>query len=488
MSDTALESGSSDEAPDAPSSGDAVVVVAGASGFIGQALGPSLEAHFEPLALSRSHREPGGGYRACRQVDLFSMSAASAALQGADYAVYLVHSMMPAARLVQGDFEDLDVLCADNFARAAAEVGVKHIAYVGGLLPSADELSDHLRSREEVERALGGTGVPVTTLRCGLVVGSKGSSYQLMSRLVRRLPLMVCPSWTQTRMHPVALKDVVRAVVQVLRDEPKTSRVYDLGAPNSVNYQELMAKTAASFGLKRHFISVPLLSPQLSRLWVTLTTGAPKALVAPLVESLRHEMLARPDHRFPESEEATTIEVMLQEAAEEQGEEVIVPRAFRASPPTKGPSTVCSVQRMVTPPGRDTRWVADEYFRWLGKVMRGLIRISKSEDGQEIQFIFRLTGQPLLGLRRLSSRSTHDREVMLVTEGLLARQSERGRLEFRHVLGDTTLIAALHDFVPRLPWWIYRLTQGIFHRWVMERFGAHLKRLHKSAQREVDTP
>ena len=465
-----------------------VVVVAGASGFIGQALGPSLSAHFEPLALSRSVREPGGGYRECRQVDLFSLSAASAALQGADYAVYLVHSMMPAARLVQGDFEDLDVLCADNFARAAAEVGVKHIAYVGGLLPNVDELSVHLRSREEVERALGATGIPVTTLRCGLVVGSKGSSYQLMSRLVRRLPLMVCPSWTQTRMHPVALTDVVRALVHVIRERGDGAQVFDLGASESVNYQELMAKTAASFGLKRHFISVPLLSPKLSRLWVTLTTGAPKALVAPLVESLRHEMLARDTHRFPDEVAPTSIDVMLKEAAEEQGREVIVPRAFRPTPPVKGPSTVCSVQRMVTPPGCDTRWVADEYFRWLGKVMRGLIKISKSNDGQEIQFIFRLTGQPLLGLRRLSWRSTHDREVMLVTEGLLARRSERGRLEFRHVLGDTTLIAALHDFVPRLPWWIYRLTQGIFHRWVMERFGAHLKRLSTLHTSEHTTP
>lgn len=461
-----------------------VVVVAGASGFIGQALGPKLGESFHAISLSRSPREPGGGYRACRQADLFSLSGATQALKGADYAVYLVHSMMPAARLVQGHFEDLDVLCADNFARAAAEVGVRHIVYVGGLLPSGDALSEHLRSRQEVERALAATGIPVTTLRCGLVVGAKGSSYQLLARLVRRLPMMVCPSWTKTRMQPVALGDVVDAITQVLADPSEESRVYDLGSPEALSYKDLMAATATSFGLKRRFISVPFLSPGLSRLWVTLTTGAPKALVAPLIQSLRHEMLARPEARLPTDRSPTTITEMLRNAAVEQGDEAIVPRAFKAARPPKGPSTVCSVQRMVTPQRRDTRWVADEYFGWLARRMRGLIRIARSDDGQEIQFIFRLTGHPLLGLRRLATRSTHDREVMLVTEGLLARSTERGRLEFRQVLGDTTLIAGLHDFVPRLPWWIYRLTQGTFHRWVMIRFARHLKRLSERSQRE----
>ena len=460
-----------------PTSPLPVVAVAGASGFIGQALGPSLAHHFSPIALSRSAREPGGGYTGCRQADLFSLSGATRALEGAEYAVYLVHSMMPAARLVQGHFEDLDVLCADNFARAAAAAGVRHIVYVGGLLPTTDALSEHLRSRQEMERALGATGIPVTTLRCGMVVGAKGSSYQLLARLVRRLPVMVCPSWTKTRMQPVALSDVVGAITQVLATPAAESQVFDLGSPEALSYQELMGATAASFGLTRRFLSVPFLSPKLSRLWVTLTTGAPKALVAPLIQSLHHEMLARPTARLPGEAPATNITDMLASAAHEQGTQSIVPHAFRAARRSKGPSTVCSVQRMVTPKGMDTRWVATEYFRWLAHRIRALVRITTSDDGADVQFTLRLTGHQLLGLRRLPGRSAADREVLLVTEGLLARESERGRLEFRYVLGDRTLIAALHDFVPRLPWWVYRLTQGTIHRWVMKSFARHLARL-----------
>ena len=106
------------------------------------------------------------------------MRQTEAALDGADLAIYLVHSMMPSARLVQGHFEDLDLLCADNFARAAALHGVKQIVYLGGLLPESTQLSAHLRSRAEVEDALGSTGVPVTCLRAGLIVGASGSLFK----------------------------------------------------------------------------------------------------------------------------------------------------------------------------------------------------------------------------------------------------------------------------------------------------------------------
>ena len=111
------------------------VVIAGASGFVGRALAPILSESFHVIGLSRSKREPGAGFDEYRSCDLFSLKEAEHALKGVEYAVYLVHNMMPTARLTQGSFADLDVVCADNFARAAASAGVKHIVFLGGLLP-----------------------------------------------------------------------------------------------------------------------------------------------------------------------------------------------------------------------------------------------------------------------------------------------------------------------------------------------------------------
>ena len=120
------------------------VAVAGATGFVGRALLPALAERHAVLALGRGVTEepepsgaapkPGIRWRRC---DLFSLHETEKALEGVAVAYYLVHSMMPTSRLTQGDFEDLDLLLADNFGRAAASAGVKRIVYLGGLMPEA---------------------------------------------------------------------------------------------------------------------------------------------------------------------------------------------------------------------------------------------------------------------------------------------------------------------------------------------------------------
>jgi uncharacterized protein YbjT (DUF2867 family) len=462
-----------------------VVAIAGASGFVGQALGPLLSQRYRLRGLSRSDRSPSNGYEEFRQVDLFSLRATEAGLEGADLGIYLVHSMLPAARLVQGDFQDLDVLCAHNFALAAKRYNLKQIVYVGGLIPDVEHLSEHLESRLEVERVLASTGVPVTTIRAGMVVGANGSSYQLLARLVRRLPVMAVPSWTQTRMQPVAIGDLVQALDTILGAPEWLNRIVDIGAPTAVSYEELMAKTARSYGLNRRFIRVPLMSPKLSRLWVSMTTGAPKALVAPLIESLAHPMLARTDPQFRLPQRASTsVDEMLEKAVETDKKASREPRAFRSQRNSKQRSLVCSVQRMTLPEGRDAAWAAAEYFRWLPKAFKGLVRVGMSATGpKEITFCLQPTSQELLGLRLLEERSSPQRQVLTVTHGLLARPGKRSRLEFRQVLDGRTLIAGVHDFEPRLPWWLYRCTQGVFHKWTMNRFGRHLARLASRQER-----
>ena len=152
------------------------VAIAGAGGFVGAALTARLVADgVRVIALGRAAPAPSGPGDAMierRQADLFSLLQVELALAGADVGVYLVHSMMPAAQLTQGRFDDLDIVLADNFARAARAQGLKRIVYLGGLIPtSRHDLSRHLESRLEVERVLGSTGIPVTTLRAGLIVG-----------------------------------------------------------------------------------------------------------------------------------------------------------------------------------------------------------------------------------------------------------------------------------------------------------------------------
>jgi len=277
-------------------------------------------------------------------------------------------------------------------------------------------------------------------------------------------------------MQPVSLGEVVASIEELLDEEGTGTQCFDLGTDESLSYLDLMQMVARSLGLSRRFIPVPFLSPRLSRLWVCLTTGAPAALVSPLVESLEHEMVVRPAFHFrPRESHRRNVEEMLQEAFLEEGDRSDSPRAFlKTSGSPSEESKVSSVQRLHPPRGSDARWLASTYTAWLSTVMRGLIQIDSVQSTGEVRFMLGSTNHKLLGLQPLEERSQADRQVFRVTSGLLARRTERGRLEFRQVLGGTAAIAALQDFVPRLPWWLYRLTQGTFHGWVMNRFRAHV--------------
>ncbi len=454
------------------------VVIAGATGFIGSALAPRLCERYRLIGLSRSAGLQLAGVETVRQVDLFSRKNTEAALKGADIAVYLVHSMMPSARLVQAHFSDLDLLCADNFARAARSQGVRHIVYVSGLIPQQAELSEHLRSRLEVEHVLAGYGVPVTTLRAGIVVGAGGSSFQILSRLVHRLPMMVCPSWTGTKTQAVHLDGLLAVLEAVIDEAAPVTHTYDVAGTRSISYQELMSTMARVLNVRRLMLPVPFVTPRLSGLWVSMTTGAPMSLVAPLVESLRHEMVAREDNavRHP-AEQTIEVDAMLQGALHQQSEAASsAPKAFRGLRKRPGPPTVVSVQRMELPPGRDSVWAADEYLSWLPRGLGWLVPIRVVSVGEQVEFRVLQRGPVLLRLERRKTDDPEKRRVFRVLGGLLARQTERGRLEFREVLDGRTLLVGLHEFCPRLPWWIYRFTQAVFHAWVMKRFAKHLRR------------
>lgn len=453
-----------------------VVVVAGASGFVGSALGPRLAERFTPIGLSRRDRPGANGYERFVQCDLLSLEDTERALHGARYAVYLVHSMMPTSRLTQASFADLDVLCADNFARAAAKAGVERIVYLGGLMAHEDRaLSEHLRSRLEVERVLGGTGVPVTVLRAGLILGAAGSSYQIVSRLVRRLPVMICPKWTHTKTQPIALADVVALLEFAVADERSAGGVFDIAAPQVVSYLEIMQRFAVHSGVHRWFMGVPLFSPGLSRLWLSLITGAPRALAGPLVESLRHEMTAR-DDTFARAAglELTSFEDALTTAIADEQSLARDPLAYG---PPSGPqrSSVVSVQRMKLPPGRDAAWAAAEYSRWCARTLGWVLRVVIEDDGT-VRFRLRGLGLELLVLAPVAEGSRSDRFLYRVAGGLLVRGEQDGTLEVREVDDEGTILFSVRNFEPRLPWWIYRGTQSIAHAWIMHAFGRSLRR------------
>ncbi|QJC52109.1 NAD(P)H-binding protein [Paenibacillus albicereus] len=473
-----------------------VVALTGASGYIGRHLLEKLRPDFSLIALSRqadpSRSEPGVEWR---RGDFFSQEQAAEALRGADVAIYLIHSMMPSAKLTQGSFEDMDAILAVHFARAAAGCGVRQIVYLSGMIPPdvpPEKLSRHLRSRLEVERILGSYGVPVTTIRAGLIVGPEGSSFPILSKLVRRLPVMILPSWTRTPTHPIALSDILNSITAAIGKPEAMGRAVDAGGPDRMSYQDLLRETAAVMGLRRWMIPFPFPTVKLSRLWISLVAGAPKEIAYPLVESLahpmvsqrRHEIAGLSDGRISYREAAADALRQEEELKRQKGKGAGKSGASR-KPAAK--ADVRSVQRFRLQPGQDAHWAGEHYLTWLGSAFQPLIRAERGERGEVSMRLFPLR-RPLLELRHAEARSTPHRSTYRIAGGRFAHAEEGddGRLEFLQLPESRDCLAAIHDYRPALPWFLYKYGQAKAHLLVMRLFGRHLRALARKRPEEAE--
>ena len=262
------------------------VTVFGATGVVGQALLPLLATEHEVAAVSRNVREAAAGVRWV-EADVASGEGVASALEGADVAYYLVHSL--GAR----DFERQDREAAENVSRDAARAGVGQIVYLGGLGGDEPGASAHLRSRRETGERLAADGIPVTTLRAAMVIGKGSAAFETILGLVKRLPVMITPSWVSTPTQPIALEDITRYLAGVAGNDAAVGQAFDVGGRDVMTYRQMIERIAALLGRKPRIIEVPVLTPALSALWLELVTPVNASVARPLVEGLRSPTIAR---------------------------------------------------------------------------------------------------------------------------------------------------------------------------------------------------
>lgn len=271
------------------------ILLTGATGYIGKRLLPILieQGHSVVCCVRDTQRFPSDGiYQhpniSLFQVDFLQDTAVSESIQDIDAAYYLIHSMSTGS----SNFDTLEEISAHNFIGLVKQTSVRQIIYLGGITNEAN-LSRHLASRKNVEEILRNSGITLTTMRAGIIVGSGSASFEIMRDLVEKLPVMVTPKWLNTKSQPIAIGNVLEYLTGVLLNKETFNRSFDIGGTDVLTYKQMLLQFANVRALKRFIFTVPVMSPRISSYWLYFVTSTSYPLAINLVNSMKVEMIAK---------------------------------------------------------------------------------------------------------------------------------------------------------------------------------------------------
>ncbi|MEQ1572161.1 MAG: NAD(P)H-binding protein [Myxococcota bacterium] len=265
-----------------------MIVVAGASGFVGRHLVRRLVDAGRPVrqgtrAAGRPD-EPGAPWVV---FDVDSGDGLDLALTGADALVYLVHSLAHRGP----DLIAREEASAERVRSAAERAGVRRIVYLGGPWP-AGEPSVHLRARLRTGEVLRAGSVSTVELRASMIVGAGSESWQMCRDLALRLPVMVLPRWLATRTQPIGIDDVGEALLAAIDLPLVGSAAFDLPGPEVLTARQILERIAARSGFRPVMVPVPVLTPRLSSWWLRFVTRADTGVARQLVDGLTSDLVA----------------------------------------------------------------------------------------------------------------------------------------------------------------------------------------------------
>lgn len=268
------------------------ILLTGATGYIGKRLLPVLleNGHEVICCVRDKNRFPTGGIYKHNNISLFEIDfldeiAPAVPIPDIDAAYYLINSM--------GGISDesgiQDDTPARNFIRFIQQSQVKQIIYLGSI-----SKHDHAKSsglKNSTERSFETCGIPVTTLKAEIIVGSGSANFEIIRDLVELLPVMIAPNWINTKNQPIAIRNILDYLSGVLLKKETFNHTYEIGGPDILSFKEMLHQFAEVRGMKRYILTLPFRATRFSSYWLSIITSTSYKLAKHLVDTMRTEVI-----------------------------------------------------------------------------------------------------------------------------------------------------------------------------------------------------
>ena len=267
------------------------VLVLGASGHIGQNLIPAL--------IAQGHQVTAGARRVdwmmsqgwqntrCVFVDLHDPKTLRDVIRNTDIVYYLVHSMGDAHNLIEQERQ-----AALNVVDALEESDVKQIIFLSALQHKDQPYSPHLVARKLTGEVLRTSSIPVTEIRTSMIVGPGSAAFEIMRDMVYNLPILTPPRWVRSKSSPIALKNLIYYLTEIIHHPTHQHRIFDAGGPEYISYQTLFERFINISGKKRLLIPLPIPASIISAGFISLITSVPTSIAKQLIQGLQYALPA----------------------------------------------------------------------------------------------------------------------------------------------------------------------------------------------------
>jgi uncharacterized protein YbjT (DUF2867 family) len=287
---------------------DRLVLVTGATGYIASRLIPRLlGAGYRVRCLARDPRRLSGRTWVHQveivQGDVTVPATLTRAFKGVHTAYYLIHNMSHGR-----GYTALELEGGRAFASAAAEAGVQHIIYLGGLADPEQHIAPHMRSRIETGRVLREGDVPVTEFRAGVIAGSGSISFEMIRFMTELFPIVPGPTWMKNRSQPIAMQNVIDYLFAALTNPNGQGGIFEIGGPDITTYGDLMLRYARLRGLKRSMVLIPGIPLWFMAFGVGLTTPVPYPIAYALIGGLSADSIVKHPQALTVFPEVTLID------------------------------------------------------------------------------------------------------------------------------------------------------------------------------------